>query len=114
MHMPLRIRVARRSAVGPGLAPNDVERSGTGPLSADERLFALGTRTLADLIAPAGADVRRDHVQLDAEYVRVLVVTGYPRTVAAGWPGGEGCKIGSCEHQGHKVPVLLPPGLLRR
>jgi hypothetical protein len=84
MHMPLRIRVARRSAVGPGLAPHDVERRGT-PLSADERIFALGTRTLADLIAPAGAEVRRDHVQLDAEYVRVLVVTGYPRTVAAGW-----------------------------
>src|SRR5216683_2488140 len=85
MHMPLRIRVARRSAVGPGVAPGDVERSGTAPFSADERLFALGTRTLADLIAPAGAEVRRDHVQLDAEYVRVLVVTGYPRTVAAGW-----------------------------
>jgi conjugal transfer ATP-binding protein TraC len=84
MHMPLRIRVARRSAVGPGLAPHDVEGRGT-PLSADERIFALGTRTLADLIAPAGAEVRRDHVQLDAEYVRVLVVTGYPRTVAAGW-----------------------------
>ena len=85
MHMPLRIRVARRSAVGPGVAPGDVERSGTAPFSADERLFALGTRTLADLIAPAGAEVRRDHLQLDAEYVRVLVVIGYPRTVAAGW-----------------------------
>jgi hypothetical protein len=48
-------------------------------------LFALGTRTLADLIAPAGAEIRRDHLQLDAHYARVLVVTGYPRTVAAGW-----------------------------
>src|SRR3984893_5097610 len=85
MHMPLRIRVARRSAVGAGIAPHEHERSGTPALSAQERLFALGTRPLADLIAPAGAEVRRDHVQLDAEYVRVLVVTGYPRTVAAGW-----------------------------
>src|SRR5207302_781696 len=58
---------------------------GATPLSADERLFALGTRTLADLIAPAGAEVRRDHLQLDVHYLRVLVVTGYPRTVAAGW-----------------------------
>ena len=54
-------------------------------LSPDERLFALGTRTLADMVAPSGADVRRDHLQLDAQYLRVLVVTGYPRTVAAGW-----------------------------
>jgi type IV secretory pathway VirB4 component len=54
-------------------------------MSADERLFALGTRTLADLIAPSGAEVRRDHLQLDAHYIRVLAVTGYPRTVAAGW-----------------------------
>jgi hypothetical protein len=42
-----------------------------GPaLSADERLFALGTRTLADLISPAGIEVHRDHLQLDAQYVR--------------------------------------------
>jgi len=85
MHIPLRIRVARKSAVGPGLAPHEDPRSGTPTLSQDERLFALGTRTLADLIAPAGAEVHRDHLQLDAHYLRVLVVTGYPRTVAAGW-----------------------------
>src|SRR5262249_17509942 len=77
MRMPLRIRVGRASAISPG------RESPT--LSADERLFALGTRTLADLVAPAGAEVRRDHLQLDAHYARVLVVTGYPRTVAAGW-----------------------------
>ena len=45
----------------------------------------MSTRTLADLIAPAGVEVHRDHLQLDAQYVRALVVTGYPRTVAAGW-----------------------------
>lgn len=75
MHLPFRIRLARTGGRGPSSAA----------LSADERLFALGTRTLSDLVAPAGADVRRDHLQLDAQYLRVLVVTGYPRTVAAGW-----------------------------
>jgi hypothetical protein len=36
-----------------------------------------------------------------------------PSTVGFG-PGGEGCRIGSSEHQGHSVQVVLPPGLLRR
>jgi conjugal transfer ATP-binding protein TraC len=51
----------------------------------DERLLALGTRNLADLVAPAGFDVRPDHLQLDGHYARVLVLVAYPRTVAAGW-----------------------------
>jgi hypothetical protein len=78
MKLPLRIRFGRT-------ATNGHSASGQPGLTADERLFALGTRTLADLVAPAGAEVRRDHLQLDAHYARVLVVTGYPRTVAAGW-----------------------------
>ncbi|MGI9149247.1 MAG: VirB4-like conjugal transfer ATPase, CD1110 family [Chloroflexota bacterium] len=49
------------------------------------RLFALGTRTLADLIAPSGCEVRADHLQLDGQYTRVLVVTAYPRLVTPGW-----------------------------
>jgi hypothetical protein len=77
VRMPFRIRFGRASATSPGRE--------SPSLTADERLFALGARTLADLVAPAGAEVRRDHLQLDAHYVRVLVVTGYPRTVAAGW-----------------------------
>jgi len=36
-----------------------------------------------------------------------------PSTVGFG-PNGEGCKIGSSEHQGHNVEVIVPPGLLRR
>jgi len=36
-----------------------------------------------------------------------------PSTVASG-PSGEGCQIGFSEHQGHNIPVVLPPGLLRR
>src|SRR5215471_8671408 len=55
------------------------------PLSAQERRFALGTRTLADLLAPAAVEVARDHLRLEYQYARVLVVVGYPRTVMAGW-----------------------------
>ena len=36
-----------------------------------------------------------------------------PATVAAG-PDGEGCTIGTSDHQGHSVSVTLPPGLLER
>src|SRR5438270_4684874 len=83
--LPLHIRIARaRRARGFSAHSEQPEKQQRG-LSRDERLFALGTRTLADLVAPAGAEVRRDHLQLDAHYARVLVVTGYPRTVAAGW-----------------------------
>src|SRR5258708_30449154 len=55
------------------------------PLSSEERRFAGGTRTLADLLAPAAVEVARNHVRLEYQYARVLVVVGYPRTVAAGW-----------------------------
>lgn len=61
-------------------SPSSVE-----PLSEHERRFARGTRTLADLLAPAAVEFGRDHVRLEYQYARVLVVVGYPRTVAAGW-----------------------------
>src|SRR3981081_4749398 len=54
-------------------------------LSNEERRFALGTRSLADLLAPAAVEVARDHLRLEYQYARVLVVVGYPRTVVAGW-----------------------------
>src|SRR5919199_865532 len=54
-------------------------------LSAEERRFALGTRSLADLLAPAAVEVSRDHVRLEYQYARVLVVIGYPRSVTPGW-----------------------------
>jgi conjugal transfer ATP-binding protein TraC len=54
-------------------------------LSSAERRFALGTRSLADLLAPAAVEVARDHVRLEYQYARVLVFVGYPRTVAPGW-----------------------------
>ncbi len=55
------------------------------PLSPDERRFARGTRSLADLVAPAAVEIARDHVRLEYQYARVLAVTGYPRSVGPGW-----------------------------
>jgi hypothetical protein len=63
-------------------APIETDRSGDRDAA---RLFALGTRTLADLIAPGGCEVGADHLQLDGQYARVLAVTAYPRLVSPGW-----------------------------
>ena len=65
------IRFHRRAALRPTLGP-------------DERRFALGTRSLADLVAPAAVEVARNHLRLDHQYARTLVLTGYPRTVSPG------------------------------
>src|SRR5260370_10908533 len=54
-------------------------------LSVQERRFALGRRTLSDLMAPAAVEIARDHVRLEYQYARVLMVVGYPRTVVPGW-----------------------------
>jgi type IV secretory pathway VirB4 component len=61
------------------------ERNHQHGLSPDQRRFALGTRSLADLVAPAMLEVARDHVRLDYQYARTLAVTGYPRSVGPGW-----------------------------
>ena len=45
----------------------------------------MGTRTLADLLAPAAVEIARDHLRLEYQYARVLIVVGYPRTVVPGW-----------------------------
>src|SRR5258708_27199361 len=55
------------------------------PRSGEERRFVRGTRTLADLLAPAAVEVARNHVRLEYQYAGVLAVVGSPRTVAAGW-----------------------------
>jgi hypothetical protein len=60
-------------------------RSQARPAVDDQSLLALGGRTLADLVAPSGYDVRRDHLRIDDHYVRVLTLVAYPRTVTAGW-----------------------------
>src|SRR5581483_11102590 len=59
--------------------------SSRGALSPDEERFARGTRSVADLIAPAAFEVTRDHVRLEYQYACTLMVTGYPRTVGPGW-----------------------------
>src|SRR3954449_9407792 len=51
----------------------------------DAQRFALGTRSLADLVAPAAVEIARDHVRLEHQYARALAVTGFPRTVSPGW-----------------------------
>jgi len=53
--------------------------------SVDQLRFARGIRSVADLIAPAALEVARDHLRLDTQFARTLVVTGYPRTVSPGW-----------------------------
>ena len=89
MQLPIRIRMRRKDAPGREGSSVDGEwRHGNDALSPDERLFALGTRTFADLVAPAwrrGARRERPISCLENQYVRVLSVTGYPRTVAPGW-----------------------------
>ena len=60
-------------------------KSNRPALSGDERRFACGERSVADLVAPAAVEVARDHLRLDAQYARTLVVTGYPRSVSPGW-----------------------------
>ncbi|HYY88369.1 MAG TPA: hypothetical protein VFA49_06225, partial [Chloroflexota bacterium] len=57
----------------------------TEPLSGDERSFALGRRSLADLLAPAAVEVARDHLRLEYQYARALAIVGYPRSVGPGW-----------------------------
>jgi conjugal transfer ATP-binding protein TraC len=63
----------------------EVEANPKGTSSVDDRLLALGSRTLADLVAPDSFEVRSDHVRLDGQYARVLAVTSYPRLVTPGW-----------------------------
>src|SRR4051794_20998987 len=70
------LRIERRRS-GASAAPE--------PLTVDERRFARGVRSVADLLAPAVAEVGRDHMRLEYQFARALVVVGYPRTVGPGW-----------------------------
>lgn len=70
----------RRRATPPATAGNTARQG-----AADGRRFGLGARSLVDLVAPGAVDLRHDHLRLDRQYVRVLAVANYPRTVTAGW-----------------------------
>ena len=54
-------------------------------LSPDAQRFALGVRTVADLVAPGAFDEARDHVRLEYQHARSLVIHAYPRSVNPGW-----------------------------
>lgn len=60
----------------------DNARNRVGP---DKRRFVRGTRSVVDLVTPSAVEVTRQHLRLDQQYCRTLVVTGYPRTVSPGW-----------------------------
>jgi hypothetical protein len=81
------LAVAAERPLAAGQTPATPRREPTPSdgLTPDERRFARGTRTIADLVAPAAFEVARDHVRLDHQYARALVVTAYPRTVGPGW-----------------------------
>ncbi|MBV9356686.1 MAG: hypothetical protein JO023_14330, partial [Chloroflexi bacterium] len=68
-------------------ASNHPEEDSPPPFSGedDEHLLALGSRSLADVIAPDSFEVSRDYLRLDGIYGRVLAVTAYPRLVSPGW-----------------------------
>jgi conjugal transfer ATP-binding protein TraC len=76
-----------RASTNPSSSSEFEEPESDAESNEDERLFALGRRSLADLIAPDSFEVRADHVRLDGQYARVLAVTGYPRLVTPGWLG---------------------------
>jgi len=78
---------ATTSRSAPGRKPpvGTVPDRAADDVAAVERRFAMGTRSLADLVAPGAVEVTRDHLRLDEQYVRTLVVTGYPRSVGPGW-----------------------------
>jgi hypothetical protein len=54
----------------------------------DDRLAALGLRSLADLLAPSSLVIADDHLLLDGQYTRVPAIGELPPVVAAGWLNG--------------------------
>ena len=92
------------------ILPKDQTRQHSDP-SPDERRFEAGTRTVADLIAPASVEVRRDALRLDHGYARTLVITGYPRSVYPGWLApltgfGEPIEVSMHVHPLETAPVV--------
>jgi type IV secretory pathway VirB4 component len=56
-------------------------------LTPAEERFHAGTRSVADVVSPAGLDAARSHLLLDGRYLRVLGLAEYPRYVYANWLG---------------------------
>src|SRR5690606_22854231 len=55
--------------------------------SRDRETFALGERSVADLVAPTALEEARDAVTIDGVPGRTLAVTEYPRHVSPNWLG---------------------------
>lgn len=81
-------RTGRRPIPGHPTAPAVTREvpAARGLHPATQRL-AMGQRTVADLLAPAAVEVRRDWLRLDGGYARVLYLSALPREVADGWLG---------------------------
>src|SRR6185437_12105696 len=62
-------------------------RTTADPTAADEARFVAGTRSLADLVAPESLTIHPRQLDVGGACVRVLFITGYPRTVGPGWLG---------------------------
>ncbi|MGE0135959.1 MAG: hypothetical protein AB7L91_18820 [Dehalococcoidia bacterium] len=58
----------------------------TQPAAVD-RTFGLGTRTGADIVAPAAIEESRAEVAIDGAMSRVFAITDYPRHVTPNWLG---------------------------
>lgn len=81
-------RAAEARAAPPPSFRSDAGLPADGPPAGGiARRFLAGARSIADLIAPAAVEERRDHLLVDGQYARTLVLTAYPRTVAPGWLG---------------------------
>ncbi|MFN8472189.1 MAG: ATP-binding protein [Anaerolineae bacterium] len=63
-----------------------IRRKSTTPtVTGEDTRFLRGARSLADLVAPAAIEISRNHLRLDTQYTRTLVIVGYPRSVSPGW-----------------------------
>ncbi|MPZ50896.1 MAG: conjugal transfer protein TraC [Dehalococcoidia bacterium] len=69
------------------LLPRIRKSGGSRRLTAAEERFHSGTRSVADVVSPAGLDAARSHLLLDGRYLRILGLAEYPRYVYANWLG---------------------------
>jgi conjugal transfer ATP-binding protein TraC len=69
------------------LLPRGRKSGGARRLTAAEERFHSGTRSVADVVSPAGLDAARSHLLLDGRYLRILGLAEYPRYVYANWLG---------------------------
>ncbi|MDP9350168.1 MAG: hypothetical protein M3P51_01285, partial [Chloroflexota bacterium] len=81
-----RARQSSPASGNPGAAPKGLLRRGAPPDRGEaESALELGSRSIADHIAPASVEMQRDHIRLENQYARTLKLTDYPRRVDAGW-----------------------------